>query len=124
MCKVRHSALLPPIGTRFHSQTAAEEITQTAWLRTTMPSTASRSKRKSQAKPRVEHRFCGPVVRAKANATKQELTKATDDGPRVLTPDNKVEADRTARLRPHLLDDDRRPRARRHAVPSDVQLHH
>ena len=87
-----------------------------------MPSTASRSKRKSQAKPRVEHRFCGPVVRAKANATKQELTKAIDDGPGVLTPDNKVEADRTARLRPRLLDDDRRPRARRHAVPSDVQL--
>ena len=35
-----------------------------------------------------------------------------------------MEAHRAARLRPHLHDDDRRPRARRHAVPSDVQLHH
>ena len=35
-----------------------------------------------------------------------------------------MEADRAARLRPHLHHDDRRPRARRHAVPPDVELHH
>ena len=60
--------------------------------------------------------------------TIDDVTMVNDAGkpiPGVLTPDKKaMAADRPAGLRTHLHHDDRRPRARRHAVPPDLELHH